>query len=331
MIAKDVEKSKEQIMEELADSRSCERALRVSETLYRDLIECASDGLLVLSADKQILSCNRAVLDIFDLNSLDAIQGKSFGALFPSETTYDDFQEIMAPFMEEAGLFDTEWTMSRHEGEAFWAGITLRLASQTPGNGAHYVAGIRDLTLHQGSELQAAFAVTHDVLTGLPNRLLLNDRIELAMLQSRRRQQPFTLLLIDLDDFNHVNTSYGYMAGDALLKASARRIGVMVRNEDTVARLGNDEFAVLLFAAGHKGDAIGIARKVLNAFQEPFEVAGHSIQMTASVGITLFPDESASVDELLRHAGLALQHAKELGRNGYECYTPDLEYEMAGV
>ena len=331
MIVRDVDKSKEQLVQELSECRHREKMLRVSEGLYRDLMACASDGLLILDGARCILSCNQAVLDIFSLDGLDDIRGRSLEALFPSAATYDDFQEILTPFMEDTGLFSVEWTLSRRDESAFLAGITMRLSVGTEDAPTRYVVGIRDLTLQQEHESQAAFAATHDVLTGLPNRLILQDRIDLAMHQSRRRQQPFTLMMIDLDHFNRVNASLGHVAGDALLKAAARRIGGILRREDTMARLGSDEFALLLFAAGQKGEAIAVARKVLTTFHEPFEAEGQRVSMTMSAGITIFPDDSQSAEELLRHAGMALQYAKELGRNGFECYSPDLEYQMVGA
>lgn len=176
-------------------------------------------------------------------------------------------------------------------------------------------------------EAKLDLVATHDPLTGLPNRVLLNDRVSQAMLHAQRTKQPFVLMSLDMDRFQSINSSLGHSAGDMLLKTAALRLYMLLRKEDTIARLGSDEFVLLLPRIGNRDNAFIIARKILAAFQKPFALEDREVRAMLSIGISMFPDDGDSAEELLRRADLALHQAKQMGRNGYECYSPALEFE----
>ena len=164
----------------------------------------------------------------------------------------------------------------------------------------------------------------HDGLTGLPNRLLLNDRITAELAHARRQQGKLALLFLDLDRFKIINDSLGHAVGDQLLRVIARRLGNCVRDEDTVARLGGDEFMVLLPRISGSSDAGRIARKVIDCLVNPISCNGHELHITTSVGISIFPHDGTDAETLIKHADISMYRAKELGRNKAIYYTAEM-------
>ena len=164
----------------------------------------------------------------------------------------------------------------------------------------------------------------HDPLTDLPNRTLLNERIDHAIALARRHKKQFAILFLDLDHFKDVNDSLGHPIGDRLIRSVAERLLACVRNTDTVSRLGGDEFAVLLSEIEHIGDAGGVAEKMLTALAAPHHITPHEINLTVSVGISVYPDDGQDAEMLISHADTALYHAKEAGRNNSKVFTKEM-------
>ena len=162
----------------------------------------------------------------------------------------------------------------------------------------------------------------YDSLTGLPNRLLFNDRFTLALAQAKRNKQKLAVMILDLDKFKEVNDTLGHNTGDQLLKDVGKRLAVLLRKTDTVARLGGDEFIVLLPTIKRYNDSTEIAHKIMQAFQEPFVIDDHEIHNTTSIGIAIYPRDGGDIDTLMKNADIAMYRAKEQGRNRYCCYTP---------
>lgn len=171
---------------------------------------------------------------------------------------------------------------------------------------------------------------THDVLTGLPNRLLMNDRIEQALGRARHSGRLAALLFIDLDRFKIVNDTLGHKAGDELLLQVACRLRQCIRSGDTVARLGGDEFVVMIEDAQTAADATVVAEKILQSLGAVMHIGGHEVYAGASIGIALYPEHGRDVQELLRRADTAMYHAKERGRNSYQIYTPEMDHSGEG-
>lgn len=169
----------------------------------------------------------------------------------------------------------------------------------------------------------------HDALTGLPNRLLLEARLNHALQQARRGGRQIAVLFLDLDRFKQINDNLGHPVGDKLLQGVAERLTALLRSEDTVARLGGDEFTLVLEHLSHVGVAAAVARKVLKALAEPFDIEGHELSISASIGIALFPDNADTADLLLQRADLAMYKAKESGRNGFAFYSSDLTFSAS--
>ncbi len=170
-------------------------------------------------------------------------------------------------------------------------------------------------------EQQLAYMATHDALTGLPNRTLFNDRLDLALAHAQRNQRYLAVMLLDLDHFKNVNDTLGHKAGDGLLQAVGDRLTNLLRTSDTVARIGGDEFMVLLPEITRARDAIQVARKLLQAVRKPVVLDDHELQITTSIGIAVYPKDGKDADALRQNADRAMYRAKDQGRDNYQCYA----------
>ncbi len=177
----------------------------------------------------------------------------------------------------------------------------------------------------QAANEQLRNIALYDSLTGLPNRLLLDDRVEQALLRSGRNGKPCALMFVDLDHFKPVNDTFGHQVGDHLLKAVAGRLSACLRKEDTVARAGGDEFIIVLNELGSADDAALISDKVLHGLSQPFAVGGHELTISCSIGISVYPRDGKNLTELMTNADIAMYQAKKGGRNRYRFFTAGFE------
>ncbi len=213
----------------------------------------------------------------------------------------------------------------RKDGTLFWNELFIAPVRDRDGAVTNYIGVMNDISEHRRYEEQLVYQATHDPLTGLPNRTLLQDRLGQALaLEAFRRRTPLCVMFLDLDNFKKVNDTLGHTVGDMLLKAVANRLKNCVRGGDTVARLGGDEFIVVLPNVREVPDVVIVARKILDIFATPFLLMGHEIYITASIGIAIFPNDGETVDALLKNADAAMYHAKEQGKNNYQFYSEDM-------
>ena len=164
----------------------------------------------------------------------------------------------------------------------------------------------------------------HDALTGLPNRILFNDRLTMAMANAQRAEKNAAVMMLDLDKFKQVNDVLGHKIGDLLLKAVSERLKKTLRKSDTVARMGGDEFMIILPEIAHEYDAGMVAEKIIEVFQWPFRLETKELSVTTSVGVSIFPKDGTDTDTLIKHADIAMYCSKGLGRNKYTCYSPEM-------
>jgi diguanylate cyclase (GGDEF)-like protein/PAS domain S-box-containing protein len=179
-------------------------------------------------------------------------------------------------------------------------------------------------TEHQTLTYQLAYRAQHDSLTGLPNRLLFEDRLTQALGRAQRDGQPVALFCMDLDRFKFVNDTLGHHAGDTLLVQYARRVEGLLRQTDTLARMGGDEFALILTDVTSRQDALSLAQRIVDSIKAPFDVAGHELFVTGSIGVAIYPSDAPDAATLQKNADLALYRAKSLGRNRHQCFLPDM-------
>ncbi|USG66453.1 GGDEF domain-containing protein [Brevibacillus ruminantium] len=189
----------------------------------------------------------------------------------------------------------------------------------------HVLTVTRDLTERKKLETQLEFMAYHDALTGLPNRRLLMDRMKQAMSQAKHMGRQIAVLYLDCDYFKEINDTWGHAVGDEFLRVLAKKLSSCVREVDTVARLGGDEFILLLSSLDSAEEAAKVAKRVLQTLQEPWVIQQHSFTLTMSIGIAVYPRDGTTINELLRHADIALYRSKEAGRNQFCFYSSSME------
>jgi diguanylate cyclase (GGDEF)-like protein/PAS domain S-box-containing protein len=196
--------------------------------------------------------------------------------------------------------------------------------------GGHVIGAVivfHDVTAARAMSLQMTHSAQHDVLTNLPNRLLLNDRITQSIALARRQKRPIALIFLDLDRFKYINDSLGHAVGDALLQSVTVRLLASVRNSDTVSRQGGDEFVVLLPFIASPEDAATSAKKILLTLNAPHSISGQELHIDGSIGISVYPEDGEDAETLIKNADTAMYHAKESGRNNFQFYTAALNYK----
>ncbi|KOP51569.1 PAS:GGDEF protein [Pseudomonas tremae] len=286
------------------------------------VFDSTREGVLVSDAQGRIVHVNRAFMDITGYQA-DEVLGFN-PSKFKSGRHGPEFYRQMYHSLVSAGQWSGEIWNRRKSGEIYPQWQTIRSVKGEDGQVRHFVAVFSDITAIKRSEQELAQLSHYDALTELPNRLLLTDRISQALTSARFSKRGCALLLVDLDNFRNINDSLGHNVGDEVLKAAAERLKSVSDSEMTVARLGGDEFALLVKNCPQMVHAAALAQQVIDAFKAPYAIAGHQLFVSASIGISLFPGDALTVEQLLRNADSALFKAKGDGRDVFAFYTEEL-------
>ncbi len=233
----------------------------------------------------------------------------------------------IAAVLYQKGSWEGEVRNARQDGTVFWCRATIS-AFTHPLRGEVWMVVEQDITQRKNVEAELEYRATHDALTGLANRYLLADRLEQSVVHARRSGRPVAAMLLDLDRFKLINDSLGHEVGDVLLREVAHALVASVRAGDTVARRGGDEFMVVVTDVGTEPDLVGLARKLLDAVTRPHRVGGRDLVTTASLGIAICPRDGDTGSELIKNADVAMYRAKELGRNAFQFYAPEMNARM---
>ncbi len=308
-------------MVDITERKQTEETLKNSEERYRTLVESSTDAILMLDRERNVVTCNQAFLDLFGYRKGE-VEGKSIKIVHPSEESFRSYGKAAYPLVERVGSLREEWDLKRKDGAIFSAEIVTSPVRSPDGTTTGYICIIRDITVRKRAEQELEYMATHDVLTGLPNRTLFTDRLTMALTQARRSQKNLAVMMLDLDYFKDVNDTMGHSMGDQALRFVGSRLTAALRRGDTVARIGGDEFLLLLPEVVHAEYATTIAQKVLGAFREPFVFNDYPLYITTSIGIAIFPDDGNDADILVKNADTAMYRAKEEGRNNFQRYSP---------
>jgi diguanylate cyclase (GGDEF)-like protein/PAS domain S-box-containing protein len=293
--------------------------------LAATVIESTLEGILVTDPKGRILSVNSSFVRMFGY-PLAEIQGLALDCLGAGD---GDGVMRLSHVIEQADHWQGELVLRRQDGTDLPVWLNANTVREQ-GRIRHHVAAFTELTALKLSEQRLRYLAYHDVLTGLPNRALFQDRLQQLVAQADRNQWQVAVLFIDLDRFKFINDTLGHQFGDLLLRTVANRIGLAIREADTAARIGGDEFAVLLPNLHHgAADAERVAAKILCSLAEPYDLAEHEVFVTASIGIALHGPGSPHSTTLVEKADLAMYRAKELGKNRYASYTQDLDLAAA--
>ncbi len=299
------------------------QALRTSEERYRLLFERNLAGVYRTTIDGVVLDSNEACARIFGFDSREQFLDARATDLFFDPEVRD---QLLARLRRERSVSNVELHLRRRDGSSVWV-----LESMTLLDGDREIeATVIDITARKEAEWLIEHQAYHDALTGLPNRALFTDRVNVAVARARRQQNLAAVLFLDLDRFKYVNDTFGHSAGDLLLQQVAERLRGCVRAEDTVARLGGDEFTVLLSDLRTTADAALVAKKLIEIMAAPFTVLEHELFVTPSIGIAFFPADGEDVDTLLRNADNAMYRAKERGPNQYQLYSEAVNKRATG-
>ena len=303
------------------------QALHETSENYRLLVETTTDfAIFMTDTAGQITSWNPGAEKILGMTQQEAI-GRPFNALFTPEDRNNGQPELELESARKIGRAENMRWHLRKDGVRIWAnGVTMPLRNKD-GSLRGFVKIMRDQTAERLAEEQTQFLALHDMLTGLPNRVHFSNQLHLAIAQSERSQIPLAVLLLDLDRFKYVNDTFGHHTGDLMLKEVASRILSSVRETDTVARMGGDEFVVIQSNATQPAAAVTLAKKLIHELAQPYHLEGHEILSGTSVGISSFPRDATNPVDLFKYADLALYQAKNAGRGNFQFYTPALTEE----
>ena len=295
-----------------------EEAMRRAAAVF----ETATEGIVIADPSGNIMDVNSAFSSITGHDRNDVIGGKA--EILNSNRHDFDFYQRIAAEVEQSGKWEGEIWIRHKDGTAIpaWASIGRTLGRES--SIEQIVAVFNDMTERKNAEEVISRQATYDLLTGIPNRALFIDRLSQETLRAERSGRGVALIFIDLDDFKKVNDTLGHSAGDEVLRMAADRITQNIRNVDTAARVGGDEFAVIAPNLQDVVDAEPIAQRILAAMAVPMKVQGQDILTTVSIGIALFPADSEDGEELLRDADIAMYRSKNSGGNSIEFFTAEM-------
>jgi diguanylate cyclase (GGDEF)-like protein/PAS domain S-box-containing protein len=296
-----------------------EEALRGSERRFRSIYERNPAGFFRSTFDGRLLECNESFARIYGYASVGDVLDTPAHDFYPDD---GDREVWIRQLLNERVIVNQEGRGRRRDGSLIWTLESVAIVEEA-GREPVIEGTCIDITDRKRAEGEIAHLAYHDALTGLPNRKCLQDHMELALAQAHRAGTKLAVLFLDLDRFKLVNDTMGHGVGDEVLRQVGGRLRACVRGGDTVARVGGDEF-VLLLADVEKENVAPLARKMLDEVASPLLVEGHRLSMTTSVGISLYPDDGTDADALLRNADIALYRAKERGRNNFQLCTPAL-------
>ncbi|HQM86803.1 MAG TPA: EAL domain-containing protein, partial [Methylotenera sp.] len=284
--------------------------------LAKIAFENASEGMMVMDANANILSINKSFTAITGFN-----QQEVFGTV-PKALQVTEREAWR--HLQLDGQWRAELLNHRKNGEAYQERLTVNAVKNQQDETIYYVGVFADITEAKHSQNRLHELVNHDPLTGLPNRRLFNELLEHAIKRAEREHHQIALLFVDLDRFKAINDSLGHQVGDKLLYEVSKRIHHAMRDSDIVARLGGDEFLVMMDMIKHPQDAALIAQKIIYALQVEFFIDGKEIFIGASVGISIFPKDGSDVDSLIKAADIAMYQVKNRGKNNHCFYSEDL-------
>jgi diguanylate cyclase (GGDEF)-like protein/PAS domain S-box-containing protein len=290
---------------------------RENEARYRLLFERNLAGVYRTTVDGRILDCNDACARIFGYANREEFLSQPAGSVYFDR---EDRQRVLDALRELRSLSNLELRMRRRDGSVVWVLENVSLLESHEGDVME--GTLIDITERKTAHEQMEYQAYHDVLTGLPNRLLFRDRIGVALAHARRSARAAAVMFLDLDQFKLVNDTLGHTAGDRLLQAIGARLVDCVRGGDTIARMGGDEFTILLADIVDRRGAATVAAKVLEAVRAPVVIDEHELYVTTSIGIAVFPEDGTDAETLLKNADRAMYRAKELGRNNFQYATP---------
>lgn len=287
--------------------------------LYAKAFDSSGEAMLITDKDNRIVNVNAAFTSQTGY-ALDDVIGRD-PRMFTSGNTPTSVYQDMWQALTTKNFWQGELWDRKRNGEVYPKWIRISAIRSRDGDVLFYIASFTDITERKEAEARIEHLAHHDILTGLHNRFSMEVRLEQVIASARREQQRIAVMFIDLDRFKNINDTLGHQVGDRLLVEVAGRLKASVRDSDVVARIGGDEFVVVLVAIKDSSHAAVVAENIMQKISRPYDIDGHVINTTPSIGISIYPDDGAVCDELMRAADVAMYHAKEHGRSSYHYFN----------
>jgi len=322
----DLKLSNQRLIDDVAARQRTEKALQESEQRFRQLVAMSSDWYWEQDTQFRFVNITGGIREKGGV-APERLIGKTRWDCVPGMEASDWGQAHLALVQAHEPFDDFEYAIVDEQGEARWFCISGEPVFDEHGAFTGYRGTGTDITARKLTEQRVHHIAQHDVLTGLPNRSLLQDRLGQAIAYSTRSGHPVWVMLIDLDRFKFVNDSMGHKAGDVLLMTIAARLRSALRDTDTVARLSGDEFVVILTEHEDERLAVDIVQRLMDSVAQPVLLGSKEFFVTCSIGVAVYPTDGAPADSLIEHADIAMYRAKKLGRNNFQFYTPAMNDE----
>jgi diguanylate cyclase (GGDEF)-like protein/PAS domain S-box-containing protein len=291
------------------------------------IMESSHDAVIATSPEGRVISWNSGAAQMYGYNAAE-MEGRSLRVL-ETPGRRGEIQEVIERLAAGENVVRYETVRVKKDGDTVEVAVSASPIRDEQGVLTGVASIARDISDRRRAEELIAFQAFHDPLTALPNRAFLMERLEFCVGKARRTGKLLALLFLDLDLFKTINDGFGHTAGDAIFQEVARRLSLCVREGDSVARVGGDEFIVLLPEITSADDAIAVARKLLEAVAQPFTAGGRRVDLTTSIGVSLYPDDGQDPEALLRSSENAMARAKERGRNNFQLSIPEVTEEAA--
>ena len=307
-------------LSDITEKRRAAEALRESEEKFRTLFEDSKDAIYIATKEGRFIDCNNSFLNLFGYSREEAMNVNARTTYFSAE----DHRNFLKTILDNGAVRDYEVRLLKKNGTLMDCLLTTSERKSENGTIIGYQGIVRDITSFKKAEETIRHMAYHDALTGLPNRVLFADRLSIAMARARRNSEIVAVVMLDLDGFKKINDLLGHKVGDFILKAVANRLLSVLRKSDTVARMGGDEFYIILTELNIDRDVELTADKIVAAFRKWFAVDSHKLFVSASVGVAVYPEDGDDADNLVRRADMAMYAAKRSGKNKYCRYTVDM-------
>jgi len=322
----DLRRSNRRLLEDMAARERAEKALTHSEQRFRQLVSMSSDWYWEQDAQYRFTMITGGFTAKSGV-AVESLLGRTRWEYVPGLLDSDTGRQHLAQMQAEEPFSNLEYQTFDDDGVSRWFCVNGQPTFDDAGRLTGYRGTGSDITERKLTEQRVHHVAQHDVLTGLPNRSLLQDRLGQAISYASRSGRPVWVMLIDLDRFKFVNDSMGHKAGDVLLVTVAARLRAALRDSDTVARLSGDEFVAILGERSDDPLTPVIVQRVMDAVAQPVMLGNKEFFVTCSIGVAVYPSEGTSSDNLLEHADIAMYRAKKLGRNNFVFYTPAMNEE----
>jgi len=309
-------------IKDIRERKENEKRLKLASKVFDN----TNEGIVIADRRLKLQAVNGAFCDISGYSKEEIIFKNVF--FLRSDQHDEEFYKTMWHSIKKDGYWKGEMWGIRKNGERFPQWLNISTIKDDKGHIINYIGVFSDISTIKQSEAELEFLAHHDPLTKLPNRLLLTSRLSQAIKRAKREETKIAVLFLDLDRFKEINDTFGHSYGDEILTTVTTRFKILMREKDTIARIGGDEFIILIEEINEVSDIDQVLEKLLNVFKDKFIAYQHSFKLSASIGVAIYPDDGKKIEDLIKNADAAMYQAKEAGRNTYRFYTQEMTEKL---